>query len=302
MNKLKICILGGTGFVGRSLSARLVEAGHLINIITRHRDRHRDLLVLPTLQLISGDPHNTAVLRQEFRNMDVVINLTGILNERGRSGRGFERVHAELPRKVVDACRSEGVPRLLHMSSLNASVSAPSHYLRTKGLGEEIVHAAKDLAVTSFRPSVIFGPRDGFTNRFSRLLRVIPFFFPLACPNARLQPVYVEDVVQAFIASLDNQKTHGQHYNLCGPQVYRLYEIVAYLADVLGVRRRIVQLGDSLSHLQAMLLEFVPNKPFSLDNYRSLQLDSVCTDGFPKVFNIQPARLEEIVPTYLKGH
>lgn len=315
MNKLNICILGGTGFIGRSLSLRLVEAGHRVNIITRQRERHRDLLVLPTLQLISADPHNSAVLRQEFRKQDVVINLVGILNERGRSGHGFERVHVELPRKVVDACRAANVPRLLHMSSLNADVqggvsaagggtpgaaSAPSHYLRTKALGEQIVHAAgEDIAVTSFRPAAVFGARDRFTNRFAHLLRVTPFIFPLACPDARLQPVYVEDVVRAFIAALSNQKTHGQAYNLCGPQVYRLREVVAYIAGVIGVRRRIIGLGGRLSRLQAVFSEFLPGKPFSLDNYRSLQRDGVCADGFPALFNVRPVALEEIAPAYL---
>ncbi len=301
MTTHKICILGGTGFVGRRLAARFSDAGHDFVILTRRRERHRDLLVLPGLRLVEGDVHDPEFLRREFAGRDTVVNLTGILNEPGRDGRGFARVHAELPEKIVQACREMRVPRLLHMSALHAAPDAPSHYLRTKAAGEETAHHAggADFHVTSFRPSVIFGPGDGFLNRFAGLLRLAPGVFPLACPEARFQPVYVEDVVRAFAESLDNHKTFGQRYDLCGPKVYRLREIVEYTARLIGKRVCIVGLNDALSYLQAAVMEFIPGKPFSLDNYRSLQLDSVCEKGFPEVFGITPESLEEIAPTYL---
>jgi uncharacterized protein YbjT (DUF2867 family) len=304
MIKKKICILGGTGFVGRRIAAQLSDAGHNVLITTRHYARARDLTVVPTVQLLEGDVHTPAFLRRAFSGVDAVINLIGILNEKGRSGRGFAVAHAELPAKVVDACHQAGVTRLLHMSALNAAADAPSHYLRSKAAGEETVHraasaaASEKLHVTSFRPSVIFGPRDSFTNRFAALLKLAPVF-PLACPNARFQPVYVEDVARAFIESLDNHKSFGQRYSLCGPKGYTLREIVAYLAQLLGKRVHIIGLNDTLSYLQAAVLEFAPGKPFSLDNYRSLQVDSVCKEGFPKIFGITPAALETVAPTYL---
>ncbi|MBI3777884.1 MAG: complex I NDUFA9 subunit family protein, partial [Gammaproteobacteria bacterium] len=221
MSTHKICLLGGTGFVGRRLAARLSESGHDIVILTRHRERRRELLVLPTVRLVQGDVHDSAFLRSQFEGRDVVINLVGILNEPGRDGRGFARAHTELPEKIVEACRQTGVTRLLHMSALHASPAAPSHYLRTKSLGEEAVLRAggPDFHVTSFRPSVIFGPGDSFLNRFAGLLRMAPGLFPLACPEARFQPVYVEDVARAFVASLDNHHTFGNRYDLCGPRV-----------------------------------------------------------------------------------
>jgi len=298
----KICLLGGTGFVGKRLAARLSGAGHDVVILTRRAVRHRDLLVLPTARLAEGDVHDAEFLRQQFEGKDTVINLIGILNEKGRSGKGFARAHAELPEKVVQACRETGVPRLLHMSALHAAPTAPSHYLRSKALGEEAVHRAEspDFRVTSFRPSVVFGPGDGFLNRFAGLLRLTPGVFPLACPDARFQPVYVEDVVRAFTESLDNHKTFGQRYDLCGPQVYTLREIVEYVAQLIGRRVCVIGLPDGLSYLQAAMLEFMPGKPFSLDNYRSLQIDSVCEKGFPEVFGITPTSLEEIAPGYLK--
>ncbi len=245
----KICLLGGTGFVGKRLAARLSGAGHDVVILTRRAVRHRDLLVLPTARLAEGDVHDAEFLRQQFEGKDTVINLIGILNEKGRSGKGFTRAHAELPEKIVQACRETGVPRLLHMSALHAARTAPSHYLRTKALGEEAVHRAEspDFHVTSFRPSVIFGPGDGFLNRFAGLLRLVPGVFPLACPGARFQPVYVEDVVRAFMESLDNHKTFGQRYDLCGPKVYTLREIVEYVAKLIGKRVCVVGLPDGLS-------------------------------------------------------
>jgi len=304
MTTSKICMLGGTGFIGRRLAARLSEAGHDIVILTRRRERHRDLLVLPGLRLVEGDVHEPGFLRNGFEGRDTVVNLIGILNEPGRDGRGFARVHAELPGKIVHACHQAGVSRLLHMSALHATVAAPSHYLRTKAAGEEAAQRADsdELHVTSFRPSVIFGPGDGFLNRFAMLLRFAPGVFPLACPDARFQPVYVEDVVRAFVEALDNHKTFGQRYDLCGPRVYTLREIVRYVAELLDRRVCIVGLNDALSYLQAAAMEFVPGKPFSLDNYRSLQIDSVCENGFPKLFGITPERLEEIAPSYVAPH
>ncbi len=300
MARHTICTLGGTGFVGHSLVARLAAAGHELRLLTRHRERHRELLVLPGVQVIEADVHDPAVLAREFHGCDAAINLVGILNERGRSGAGFERAHVALPGKVVEACRANGVHRLLHMSALGAAPDGASHYQRTKARGEALVHAARDLAVTSFRPSVIFGPHDSFTNRFAGLLRRVPLVLPLACPDARLQPVFVEDVASAYVAALDDSRTHGQGYELCGPEVYTLREVVSYIGELIGVRRRIWGLGPRLSWLQAAVMEFAPGKPFSLDSYRSLTRDNVCHTGFPALFNVQPARLESIVPTYLR--
>ncbi len=301
-NALNICLVGGTGFVGRHLAQRLVALGHRVKVITRRRERHRDMLVLPTISLEQGDVHDPAVLATHFERTDVVVNLVGILNERGRDGRGFEAAHFELSRKVVDACQQTGVWRLLHMSALHAAADGPSHYLRTKGRGEDHVHAAagENLAVTSFRPSVIFGHDDSFTNRFAQLLRAIPFVFPLACPQARFQPVFVDDVVDAFIGSLTERRTFGERYNLCGPEPYSLHRIVEFIATLIGVRRRIIALSPRLSRWQAMAMEYVPGKPFSVDNFNSMTVDSVCEGPFPEIFAATPQSMETIVPGYLR--
>lgn len=302
MSATKICILGGTGFVGRSLAARLLQHGYHVTIITRRRERHRDLLVLPGLELLEGDVHEMGLLRTVFQGMNAVINLVGILNENGFSGDGFKFAHAELAGKVLEACKQTGVTRVLHMSALHADPKGPSHYLRTKGEAENLMHrdAGELTQVTSFRPSVIFGPGDSFFNRFAKLLRDIPWLFPLACPDAKLQPVYAGDVVGAMVSSLHDHKTYGQRYDLCGPRVYTLRELVAYTAAVTGVRRYILGLNPWQSRLQAAAMEFIPGKPFSRDNYNSLQIDNVCEGPFPAVFGITPSRIEEVVPGYLQ--
>lgn len=300
MNKRTACILGGTGFVGRHLASHLVNKNWQVCIPSRHPERHRDLLVLPTARVVTADIHDPLALKQLFTGCDVVINLIGILNENKKQL--FRTAHVELPRKIMDACHKTHVPRLLHMSALNADAGrAPSKYLRTKGEGKNLVHQSpsKELHVTSFCPSVIFGFDDNFFNRFASLLKSTPFVFPLACPDTKFAPVYVDDVARAFAASIDNKTTFNQYYDLCGPHTYTLKQLVEYTAQCLGIRRNVIGLGDMLSRLQASLLELFPGKPFTQDNYQSLQIDSVCEGPFPEVFGITPTAVESVVPLYL---
>lgn len=296
MSEQTLCVLGGTGFVGRHLVSRLAERRLHVKLLTRRPERHRALLVLPTVKLIEADVHDAPQLRQHFQDCGTVINLIGILNERGHDGAGFRRAHVELAHSIIAACRQTGVRRLLHMSALGAHAAAgPSHYLRSKGEAEDYVHshASENLKVTSFRPSVIFGPEDSFINRFAGLLKLSPVL-PLACPDARFAPVYVGDVADAFIAALRDKATFGTRIDLCGPREYALKELVRYTARVMGIRRLVIGLPARLSRAQATVLERVPGKPFSLDNYRSLTRDSVCA-GDQRC----PTSLESVVPGYL---
>lgn len=301
-----ICMLGGTGFVGGHIAAELVAAGHTVRILTRSPARHRDAAVLPTVQLVRCDVHDEDALLAAMRGSDAVINLVGILNETG--GATFRQAHVELPRKVAQACRAAGIKRLLHMSALNADAgNAPSRYLRTKGEGEAAlhVHAGGQVAYTVFQPSVIFGPGDSFVNRFAGLLELTPLVFPLACPDAKFQPVFVGDVADAFVRALGRREAFGRRYTLCGDRVFTLERIVRYVRDQLGLRRWIWRLPHVLGKLQAMSLELVPGKPFSLDNWRSLQADSVCRgESGLAALGITPASFEVVVPRYLgnSGH
>lgn len=298
--QLRICILGGTGFVGHHVTADMVELGHRITILTRRRQRHRDVLVWPTVSLREGDVYDPAFLARNFRGMDMVVNLVGILNERGHRGKGFHRAHVELVESISRAIQTTGVPRLLHMSALNASANAPSHYLRTKARGEEIAHAIPGCGVTSFRPSVIFGEGDSFTNRFAHLLRSIPWAFPLAKPESRMQPIHIDDVAQCFAQSISRHEAYGRSYDLGGPRVYELQEIVEFINDVTETDRRILPLKDWQARLQASILEWVPGKPFSVDNLRSLEVDSICRQPCALPFGIEPKTMEETVPVYLR--
>lgn len=298
MRRLSICLIGGTGFVGRHLAAHLVRAGHSVRVLTRRREAHRELLVLPGLSLVECNLYDAAALSAQLQGMDAVVNLVGILNERRRGD--FGRAHVELVRQIVEACHSAGVGRLLHMSALKADAkNGPSRYLRSKGEGEEIALDATDLRTTVFRPSVIFGPDDQFLNRFARLLALSPGLFPLACAKARFAPVYVEDVAEAFVHALSNPATIGQAYNLCGPTPYTLHELVTYVGELTGHRRRIIGLGDRLSWWMGLLMEHLPGQPFSRDNFLSTRVNSLCKSAFPAVFGIQPASIEAVAPRYL---
>ena len=298
--KPAVCVLGGTGFVGRHLVNRLADSGYPVRVITRHRERHRQLLVRSEVQLVEGDVNDIDVLRQYFSGCGAVINLAAILNERRKGD--FQKVHVVMPSKIVQACRDRGVPRLLHMSALNADArSDTSRYLHSKGQGEKLMKvASKDLAITIFRPSVIFGPDDHFFNRFARLLKMSPFIFPVVCPRARFAPVYVGDVVRAMIAALPNTETHGRSYDLCGPKSYTLYELLVFTARTLGLKRWLIKTGPLLSVLQARIMEHLPGKPFTYDNYLSMKQDNVCQGDFPSVFGFQPAGIEGVAADYLR--
>jgi uncharacterized protein YbjT (DUF2867 family) len=285
MKPLSLCILGGTGFLGTRLVARLIKDGHQVTVLSRDREQHKHLLVLPGLTLENCDVYEEAQLSERFRGKDVVINLVGVLNERGFGGQGFRRAHVELTQGVLQAGRSAGIARLIHVSALKAAVDAPSYYLRSKGEAEQLIRdesAAMDWTI--LKPSVMFGPGDSFLIRFAGLLASVPLVLPLARPNARFQPVFVDDVIDAMLRCLHGGVTSRQTYELGGPQIYTLREIVALVAKITARRRWIIGLPDFAARLQGFFFNFVPGRPFSSDNYKSLTVDSVCAeDGFARL-------------------
>ncbi|MEW5943235.1 MAG: complex I NDUFA9 subunit family protein [Pseudomonadota bacterium] len=296
-----VCVLGGSGFVGRHIVHQLSERGINVRVLTRSYESGKHLTVLPGMSLVRANVHDPADLRRQFEGMDAVINLVGILHER-KAG-DFEKNHVELPRKVVEACLAAGVRRLLHMSAQGADPNGLSRYQRTKGQGEALVlQAGNDrLKVTVFRPSVIFGREDTFLNMFANVLKWSPVF-PLGSPNAKLQPVFVDDVARAYVASLSNPATFGHRYELCGPKVYTLRELVEFVAKTRGYCRVILCLNDRLSYLQAWVFEKLPVKILTRDNYYSLKTDNVCPNEFPAVFGFRPTALEVVAPQYLAGN
>src|SRR3990172_1136815 len=306
MRHRRILVLGGGGFVGGHLVAALAAAGAEVTVPTRRRERAKHLILLPSVEGVEGDVADADAPARGAPGHDAVVNLVGVLHSRrGRPdqrgpndyGPDFARAHVEIAQAAVSAARAAGVKRLLHMSALGAAPDAPSEYLRSKGIGEQAVLAAEDLEVTVFRPSVIFGPDDVFLNLFARLAALLPVL-AVACPRARFQPVYVDDVVRALLAALDEPEAHGQRYDLGGPKVYELAELVRYVCGATGRRRLVVGLPDWASYLQAWSMEYLPVPLMTRDNYRSMQVPSVCSgSAFP--FGITPTALEVAAPGWL---
>lgn len=291
-----VLILGGTGFVGRHLVEHLLRERCRITVLSRGVDPVKKKLLSRDASLIEGDVGNPDFLRAVLDDVDAVVNLVGILNEQGDSGAGFEHVHVELLDALIEAMRDMGVMRLLQMSALNAG-TGQSHYLESRGRAEQKVRASK-LSWTLFRPSVIAGPGDGLFCRFDQLLRYAPLL-PMGRANARFQPVWVGDVAQAFVNALNDDSHIARSYNLVGPDVMSLGEIVRATAKARGRLRAVLPLPDALGKLQADIGEFLPGKPISRDNWRSLQSDSTSVENGLLKLGVTPTpvlpRLPEIL-------
>ena len=297
---MHIVLLGGTGFVGRALLPVLADGGHSSTVLTRNRQRHREIALIPGAQLKQANIYRPEELSRHFESADAVINLVGILNEPGRNGAGFHRAHVQVVESMIAACTETGVTRVLQMSALNAGVG-DSHYLETKGVAERHLARAADshdMQVTVFQPSVIFGKDDEFFNRFETLLRFLPVM-PLARPSARFQPVFVGDVAAAFSIALEDPGTYGKTFALCGPKTYTLRQLVEFTAKTAKLKRKIIPLPNWLARLQGAVMDFVPGKPFSSDNYRSLKLDSTSKLNGLGYFKIIPHSIETQVFRYL---
>jgi uncharacterized protein YbjT (DUF2867 family) len=296
-----ICIAGGTGFVGRELISRLMRAGHELRVLTRASSHAIDLRTLPSVELVAGDVYHPDFLHRSIDGCDVVINLVGILNERGFGGAGFRRAHVEFTAGLLRAMLQLRTPRLLQMSALNADAEhGRSHYLRSKGAAEQLIRAASPaLDWTIFRPSVIFGPGDSLTNRFARLLRSTNGLLPLARAAARFAPIYVGDVAAAFMQALHGGASNRKCYELCGPEVLTLEQIVCISASAAQLPCHIYRLPDAVARLQASIMQFLPGKPFSVDNYRSLLTDSVCHYDDGRQLGLARGSLSALAPLWL---
>ncbi len=291
----KVCVVGGAGFIGCHIVRQLDAAGFQVKVLARRRESAKRLFPLPNVEVVECNVMDDAALLKNLMGMHAVVNLLGILHE--DHGATFSAVHAEFPRRLVQACREIGVGRLLQVSALNADIHGPSAYLRSKGEGEAAVRQS-GLNWAIFRPSVVFGRGDSFLSLFARLSRLLPVVL-LAAPEARFQPVWVEDVAAAVARSLELTETVGQSYDLCGPHTYALRELVAYAAQCVGRAPHIVGLGPALSYWQARLMEMLPGKLLTRDNLLSMQADSVCHCAFPAIFGVTPSPLETVAPEYL---
>lgn len=297
MSRQHVVVLGGTGFVGRHLVPRVLRDGHRVTVVSRGLTAATRAALSRQASVREGDEHDTGFLANVFDDADAVINLTGILNEKGDRGDGFEHVFVGITEAVIAAMKASGTRRLLQMSALNAG-HGESHYLQSRGRAEAKVRAS-GLAWTMFRPSVIAGPGDGLFCRFDALLRVAPVL-PIAHGHTRFQPVWVEDVAEAYARALLDEGTVGEVYDLVGPDVLSLAEIVQLTASARGRHRMVVPLPEPLGRWQANVGELLPGKPISRDNWRSLALDSTSQDnGLPRL-GITPTRVINRVPEILR--
>ena len=293
----RVCVLGGTGFVGRSVVEQLAEQGMWVRVLTRDREKARGLFVLPTGEVVNADVNDDATLARQFEGMDAVVNLVGILHQSRRQT--FEKVHVELPARVARACRAAGVARLLQMSALGASVDGPSEYLKSRGRGEAAVKdAAGNIPLTIFQPSIVIGASDDFLNMFAKLVQLFPVI-PLAGAKTRFQPVWVEDVARAMVASLADPRTFGKTYQLGGPKIYTLEQLVTLVIALKGRSRMILPLPHWAATLQAAVLEYLPGPIMTRDNLKSMSVDNVCSEPWPAEFAFKPSSIEGIVAEYL---
>jgi uncharacterized protein YbjT (DUF2867 family) len=302
MRHQTIAVIGGSGFIGSELINRLVADGRNVRVATRRRENAKRLTIYP-VDLLEVNLFDPAQLDVFLRGTDAVINLAGILHSRRGEpyGSDFARMHVELPKKIASACAAEKIRRVIHISALGADSQGSSMYLRSKGDGERALQAARGLDTTIFRPSVVFGPGDAFLNTFASLQRTFPVI-PLACAKARFQPVYVGDVVQAIFNSLDNAATYGKTYELGGPRVYTLAELVRFAGQAVGRDRRIYALPGFVGRLQARLFEMLPGPPMlTRDNLDSMKTDNVMSGPIAPELGVTSTSLEAVAPEYLSG-
>ncbi len=300
MRHRSILLIGGSGFIGTRIASQLAAAGCSVIVPTRRQARARHLLVLPTVQVVEADVFDPATLDALLQRCDAVINLVGVLHSRPGQpwGSAFERAHVELPRRIVQACRRQHVRRVLHMCALGAAPDAASMYQRSKAAGEQVV-LNSGLDATSFRPSVVFGPDDKFLNLFAQLQQLAPAM-ALGGADARFQPVFVGDVAEAFVQALDERDAFGRVYELVGPHVYTLRELVRLAGVYSGHPRPVLALPDAIARLQAFLLEHLPGGPLmSRDNLDSMKADNVASGRYPLPPHWHPQALEAVAPGYL---
>ncbi len=300
MQVKRVVLVGGSGFVGRAIANRLAAAGVSVLVPTRRRSRAGHILLLPNVEVVEADVHDPDTLARLFAGADAVVSLVGVLHSRSGEpyGPDFARAHVELPKKIVAACRGAGVKRLVHVSALGASGDGPSEYQRSKAAGEAAIRSTgADLDWVILRPSVIFGRDDRFLNMFADLAVVFPVL-PLAGASTRFQPVHVEDVAEVVWRSLTSPEAAGQTYELAGPAVYTLRQLVEYVSDLVGKPRPVIALPEGLAMLQARLMELAPQPLMSRDNVRSMRVDNVAT-GDPLPFGLVPTAVEAVVPTWL---
>jgi NADH dehydrogenase len=305
----RILVIGGSGFIGTHVVSQLTARGLRVVVPTRHRERARHLIVLPTVDVIDTRMASGDGLDGLVSGCDAVINLVGVLHSQPGGpddpfGAEFRRAHVDLPETIVRACQRSGVRRLVHVSALGVSDDpakpGPSRYLRSKAAGEATLRQSTDLDWTILRPSVVFGADDAFLNLFASMQRRLPLV-PLARPDAKFQPIWVEDLARAIVNLIDKPTTFGQTYDLVGPEVFTLRQLVGMAGTWSGHPRPIVGLPSGIDRMVAGIMEMAPVPPMTIDNLDSMSIDNVSSQPLSPELGIRPSSLLTIGPAMFGG-
>ncbi|RLL51549.1 complex I NDUFA9 subunit family protein [Mariprofundus sp. EBB-1] len=290
----RVCIIGGSGFVGRSIVDQAIAAGHQVSVACRHPERARDLLIkgvkLHAVDVTDGRGMDTAL-----KNQDVVIYLVGLLFEKGRQN--FASAHVDGVARTITACKQAGIKQYIHMSALGAGDVIESSYASTKGEAESLVRDS-GLNWTIFRPSIIYGAGDNFFNKFKAMSALLPIM-PVISGSSLFQPIWVEDVARAFVCSIGNKHVSGQRYDLGGPKAYSFQAMLELLMNTLDRNRLLIPVPGFAAKLMATFTGILPTPPITLDQLKLLSHDNTIDgEAFPTQFGTASA-LEQILPSYI---
>lgn len=290
----RIAVFGGTGFIGRELVAQLARGGAYVTVFARYPERCQEIMVLQRVRTVAGDVNDPLAVARVLADQDGAVNLVGMLDG---SPKPMRALHVDWPARLVESARD--VDRIVHVGAAGADPDGPSRYLATKGEGEaEIRTAAAPWTILS--PSVVFGPGDSLFNRFATLLKLAPGMMPVVRPEARFSPVWVGDVARAIIEVMIKDEYAGQRFELGGPDVWTMREILEYTRRQLGIKRLLINQPEVLARLQARIMGLVPGRPFSLNQLYSLNVNTDVGQAGLDALGIVPTGVEAIVPAYLR--
>ena len=292
-------LFGGAGFIGSELVGALCGDNWNVTVVTKRPHRHRNLLVIPSLRMVEPGELSDEKIGSLISESDTVVNLIGILNQSRKET--FQELHTHLPERIARICLQNGARRLIHLSAFGAAVEAPSEYLKSRGLAEQALQTImqQGLDCTIIRPSIVFGSGDSFSQLFRQLLTLTPIVFPLVAPNARIQPVYVKDLIGCIVHAIKVEPAQCDSYDVVGPQTYTLRDAIELIDQLSGMRHRIIGLSPMVSRLMAALMQFAPGKPLTPDNLRSLHASNEAREDTPAPYGIQSTRFESVAGTWL---
>lgn len=295
-----VSVFGGTGFLGRRIVRHLVAGGAAVRVAVRHPDAAKKALgeVFEQLMVARADVHDPPSVAAAVAGCDAVVNAVSAYVEKGSVT--FESVHVDGARTLAREATAAGVTCLVLVSGIGSDPGSPSPYIRARGRGEQVVRQAFPSA-TIVRPSAMFGPGDALFGTLAQLARWLPAIPLIGGGRSRMQPVYVEDVAEAIARIVANAATRGQTYELAGPKIYTMRELVEMVLRFVGRRRALLPIPFAVAEAQARLFELLSNPPLTTGQVDLLKADNVAGGKLPGFgeLGIAPKAVEDIVPTYL---